>query len=353
MRSLKNNAFNELILKARSHNANALPFVLYQLPNQNIVKGIFQNNSDVHFTTSFSASGFVFAPFDGDKSILVVADATIEVDYEREKSELNNALVDFTDEQKATHIKLVEKAIYKIKNDVLDKVVMSRKIEVPTQKDEFKIFQDVLNTYPSAFKYLWCHPKIGVWIGATPETLLKVEEDTFTTTSLAGTLPVIKNKSPEWTKKEIEEQQLVTDYIISELKEKVNGIKATAASSVKAGKLWHLKSIIRGNMTNAAGLKNILNALHPTPAVCGVPKELAKEFIIANETYGREFYTGFLGELNYDKTQATHLFVNLRCLKLENRKATIFVGGGITAASNPESEWKETQHKSRTMLNLL
>ena len=80
---------------------------------------------------------------------------------------------------------------------------------------------------------------------------------------------------------------------------------------------------------------------------------MSKEFILSNETYDREFYTGFLGELNYKKDNATNLFVNLRCLKLENLNAAVFVGGGITAGSNAESEWKETQAKSRTMLNLL
>ena len=352
MHSQKNSTFKELIKQARSHKANNLPFVLYQLPNQPLVKGLFQNNTALNYTSNFLESGFVFSPFDGDKSILLAPDVIKEADFEREALDLNKSLATIK-EDKATHIKLVEKAITTIKAKVLKKVVVSRKIEVATKKDEFKIFKDLLNTYPNAFKYLWYHPKIGMWIGATPETLLKVEGNTFTTTSLAGTLPVLEGQSPQWTKKEIEEQQLVTDYIITNLKEKVNDINATPATSVKAGKLWHLKSVITGSYTKEFNLGKILKILHPTPAVCGIPKEMSKEFILSNETYDREFYTGFLGELNYKKDNATNLFVNLRCLKLENLNATVFVGGGITAGSNAESEWKETQAKSRTMLNLL
>ena len=84
-----------------------------------------------------------------------------------------------------------------------------------------------------------------------------------------------------------------------------------------------------------------------------MPKEISKEFILSNEGYDREFYTGFLGELNLTNTERTHLFVNLRCMKLTDNKATIYVGGGITKDSTAEREWDETQHKSKTMLNLL
>ena len=101
----------------------------------------------------------------------------------------------------------------------------------------------------------------------------------------------------------------------------------------------------------------MIRILHPTPAVCGFSREIAREFIIENENYNRSFYTGFLGELNLqnfnkDKKKSA-LFVNLRCMKIENNKVSIFVGGGITKGSNAEKEWQETVFKSKTMKYVL
>jgi isochorismate synthase len=97
--------------------------------------------------------------------------------------------------------------------------------------------------------------------------------------------------------------------------------------------------------------------LHPTPAVCGFPKLDAQKFIIENEGYDRTFYAGFLGEWNKDfvsyKENCSDLYVNLRCMKIEDQKAKLYVGGGINKGSNPEKEYIETVNKSLTMKKVL
>jgi isochorismate synthase len=95
----------------------------------------------------------------------------------------------------------------------------------------------------------------------------------------------------------------------------------------------------------------LIDALHPTPAVCGLPKESAKEFILENEGYDRSFYTGFLGELSVENR--SNLFVNLRCMQVKDATYYIYIGGGITSASVPEKEWEETVAKSKVMLRVL
>ncbi|MEZ4779855.1 MAG: chorismate-binding protein, partial [Flavobacteriaceae bacterium] len=92
--------------------------------------------------------------------------------------------------------------------------------------------------------------------------------------------------------------------------------------------------------------------LHPTSAICGMPSALSKKFILENENYNREFYTGYLGPI-LGPNEASFLFVNLRCMKLEKNKAHIFVGGGITKESNVNDEWTETQNKMQPMLQVL
>lgn len=349
----ENKAFKELISKAHFQKDKGLPFVIYQKPNEKKVKSIFSSNSDLIYTDDFSESGFTFAPFDlSKKAILFPIKNLKEVSYEIKESKASKA-PELIENEKECYLQLANKAIDGIKQSELKKVVVSRKTKRETEKDEFELFESLLNNHPSAFKYLWYHPKVGMWLGATPETLLKVNKNSLTTTSLAGTLPIIGSQSPNWTKKEIDEQQMVTDYILNVLSDKLTNLKVTDIKSVKAGKVWHLKSVISGFLLEGIFLSNILKALHPTPAVCGLPKGAAKEFLRNNENYDREFYTGFLGELNIGTNKNTHLCVNLRCLKLEDNIASVFIGGGITRESIAENEWNETQHKSKTMLSLL
>ena len=82
-----------------------------------------------------------------------------------------------------------------------------------------------------------------------------------------------------------------------------------------------------------------------------MPKEIAVDFILNNENYNRSYYTGYLGELQLNK--CTNLFVNLRCLNYKNDKLGIYVGGGITLASDPLKEWEETVVKAQVMKKVL
>ena len=104
-------------------------------------------------------------------------------------------------------------------------------------------------------------------------------------------------------------------------------------------------------------LKTLIRALHPTPAVCGLPRGYAKKFILENEQYDRSFYTGFLGELNIksDKKKVINssLFVNLRCMNIDENRVSVFVGGGITKESIAKKEWEETVSKSKIMKRVL
>ena len=119
----------------------------------------------------------------------------------------------------------------------------------------------------------------------------------------------------------------------------------------RAGHLLHLRTDIDGEMTGAEDLAELIQKLHPTAAICGLPRKEALRFIQNKENYSRDYYTGFMGELNAPMQGESNLFVNLRCMQLfpKEQKAWIYVGGGITASSDPEREWQETQAKSETM----
>jgi isochorismate synthase len=247
---------------------------------------------------------------------------------------------------------LVGKGIQAIQNKEFQKVVVSRKESVALEHfDLGTTFKKLVAQYRSAFVYCLYHPKIGTWLGASPEQLLKATANSFETMALAGTQKDTGTATVSWPQKEQEEQQFVTDYIVSKLKDSGAQIQVSDAYSVKAGSLWHIKTDISGDFGPALDLQKAIQLLHPTPAVCGVPKAVSKAFIVANENYNRSFYTGFLGELNRDFV--SDLFVNLRCMQIENNQAYLYMGCGITKDSDPEKEWKESVNKSMTMKRIL
>lgn len=332
---------------------NGLPFCAYRKPKSESLVGVFQKDSELHFTHDFSEKGFVFAPFSKDKNaVLIQPDEVLNSNFKADQKQIvSNDRV--SDKGKVNHLELVKSGIHQIKMGSLKKVVLSRKIEVETTKSPLDLFQNLLVQYPNAFCYLFHHPKVGMWCGATPETLIGIYHGELHTMALAATLPYLVNEEPKWGAKELEEQLMVSDFIADNLKGLMENLEIGNVESVKAGNLWHLRSDVKGTIAKGVSLSKILEALHPTPAVCGVPVALARDFIMQNENYTRTFYTGFLGELNLNSEGASEFFVNLRCMELAGDKAHIFVGGGITEASDPQSEWQETQNKSRTMLNIL
>ncbi len=362
----------DLLFKIEKAKRDLLPFVVYKKPDSKNILAFFQIGDDLHHQKDFSESGFVFAPFDNrDKTVIFPLSkckvfSTLSEDlnspYNSESFQAITENVIGRDhlniKEKQNHISLVKKGIDLIKNGKVLKVVLSRKEEVIISDHKIsEIFQRLLNKYSSAFVYLWFHPKVGLWMGASPETLLSVKGNKFKTMALAGTQSYKGTLDVFWAQKEKQEQQYVTDFIISRLNRK--NLLIGKPFTLKAGSLLHICTEINGEISDKNKLKNLIQNLHPTPAVCGLPKNKAKEFILKNEDYKREYYTGFLGEFNMNKEDSneefktTDLYVNLRCMRIEESKIALFVGGGITLDSDPLKEWEETIAKSEVMKTVL
>ena len=95
----------------------------------------------------------------------------------------------------------------------------------------------------------------------------------------------------------------------------------------------------------------MLELLHPTSAVCGMPKEATLAYIQENEGFDRSYFSGYLGPVNV--LNETNIFVNLRTMNISGSQARLFAGAGIIANSNPEKEWHETEIKMDTLLSVL
>ncbi|GAA4974134.1 chorismate-binding protein [Algibacter aquimarinus] len=358
---------------------NKLPFVAYRKPNQEQLIARLQYNTDLYFVKDFSEQGFVFSPFENIEETVIIPNKASKVIYghqtyqdplDIDKSKFDESSLE---NSKAKHINLIQEGIEAIKNSELKKVVLSRRETIDlNEKNPIEIFKNLTKHYKSALIYCWYHPKVGLWLGATPETLLKIENSRFSIMALAGTQDFKGDLNVKWQTKEIQEQLYVTDFIVDNLKSSVIKIETSEVETVRAGNLLHLRTLISAQLKPNTPLKYIIEALHPTPAVCGLPKAIAKDFILKNEHYNREFYTGFLGELNGETVKAprsgkrniehraytvtknsTQLYVNLRCMQIKNNQAIIYVGGGITESSNPESEWQETISKSLVIKSIL
>ncbi|WP_299527837.1 chorismate-binding protein [uncultured Lutibacter sp.] len=350
------NFFNEI---SEFYNSNT-PLVVFRKPDEACITAYIQNNDELHYLNSFEDQGFVFAPFNKNEKellfpinecTLLTSEVSESADLKIKRNDSNFNIIS-NEYSKENHIQLVNKGIDFIQNNNVKKVVLSRKETLEIDKiDVIDTLKKMLNSYKNAFVYLWYHPRVGLWMGASPEQLISVSHNKFKTMALAGTQLYENSTNVVWKEKEKQEQQFVTDYILENIKLSIDTIKVSEAYTVKAGNLLHIRTDISGKLKSSSSLSNLIDSLHPTPAVCGLPKDKAIKFILENEEYNRSYYTGYLGELNIDN--CTSLFVNLRCMQLNDNIVSIYIGGGITIDSIAENEWEETVSKAKVMKKIL
>lgn len=349
--------YNTFLQKVEDQYKHRKPFVLFCLPDSDTLQVYFQKDTARYTTSDFSENGFVLAPFDfkGQALCIPVSKSDcFEVTFQEEPVEEHTLTIAEDEESKEAYLELVRAAMSEINSKRAKKIVTSRAHVLKNNSVQISlVLNRLLQLYPGALRYVWYHPETDLWCGATPEILLETNGVSFKTTALAGTRKFNKKRPPDWTHKEIDEQQLVTDAIVHSLQKVTSVVRLSKTYTQKAGSLAHLKTDITGILKNGkTNLATIVGTLHPTPAVCGTPQKRAKGFILEKENYEREFYTGFLGPID-QISQSGRLFVNLRCMKISDTALTIYVGGGITAASVPKDEWDETQHKLGTMMQVV
>ena len=286
-------------------------------------------------------------------------DAILQGKLEKPSFYLSNANTASTRESE--YCSMVNNGIEGISNQVFQKVVpaSSRKVELKSNFSCLETFNRLCENYPAAFVSLVTIPEVGTWMGASPEAIIEIDENKlFTTVAVAGTqmrLEELSLQEVAWKQKEIEEQALVSRYIINCFKKiRLREFIEVGPKTVVAGNLLHLKTTFTVDMeeTNFPLLGSVmLDLLHPTSAVCGMPKQPAQQFIKEHETFDRKLFSGYLGPVNINKE--THLFVNLRCMQIQSNQAILYAGAGVTEDSIPEKEWIETQLKCDTLLDVL
>ncbi len=349
-----------------------IPFAVYQQP-ETAKMHLVAKVERVHMVHNLKeicySSGFLVFPFESAStgvgyfinSDLYAATEQELVEFIRKVKLLPNQVAEAVKSvpvelTKEAYLSIARNLVRRLKDKELQKVVLSRlKVVTPENKmDLASLFMRLAKQYPGAFVYLFSIPDEGTWLGATPETLLSQRPDGgVVIMSLAGTTTFDKKGEAHWTNKEVVEQQYVSDFIRERLlKLGITGFTEEKPRTVRAGHLAHIQTIFK--VEGKAADKNmdqLVEALHPTPAVCGMPQNDAYALIEEVEPHGRKFYTGFLGPWRLNGQ--SDLYVNLRCAEVNNDTLNLYVGGGLTADSDVEKEWEETELKAQTLLSVI
>lgn len=360
---------------------NGIAFASYSLPQSQDVVTLVQWNSDPvtisGLDTVKGRSGFVVAPFDqGSDNPVWFLQPDLIVEAELFSQPDNPPLsgenaIEFSNNSrypsyadttnyvtdKAEFMLQVDEAKQIIRDQSVEKLVISRvwRDRKPARFDPTIFFKALVEKYPDAFVFLFSIPNAGIWAGASPEPLLTIHDQEASTVSLAGTRVASDSMAEEspWGEKELEEQDIVTRFIQKAIADAgICEVEINGPVTQRAGGVEHLKTSF---LFPASEVKPILSSfiqsLHPTPSVCGLPLKLSQQFIKSLERHRREYYTGFLGPVKSNGD--LDLYVNLRSMKILSNEIEYYMGAGITAGSDPEMEWEETNNKMNTLKSIV
>ncbi len=256
---------------------------------------------------------------------------------------------------------IVSAAVERIASGDLKKVVLARELEVeaPSAYDPAALLGALRDLYPACFCFCVGTPE-AAFLGASPELLVRRSGAVAATVALAGTTsrsadPAVDDhlgegmlRSPKFRN----EHEIVVDRIERSLRPHAVWVHAEPSPIVvKVGNLQHLATPIRAQLTDARGAIDLAGLLHPTPAIGGEPREPALTLIRELEGMDRGWYTGPVGWM--DATEDGEFCVGLRSGLIRDRRAHLFAGNGIVAASDPADELTETELKFSVLLPLL
>jgi len=264
----------------------------------------------------------------------------------------------------AHFLESVEKAIARIAESDLLKVVLSRTLELE--------FEQQINL-PALIERLAAHNRRGFTyalnleqaerylIGASPELLVSRDGLHVVANPLAGSRPLSKDAALNrdhaaelnTSDKDLHEHALVADAVVDALRPFCRAIAAPASPSiVYTDSMMHLSTRVVGTLREPyPSVLELVKALHPTPAVCGVPRADAHQAILELEAFERELFTGAVGWV--DAEGNGEWAVTIRCAEVGGKALRLFAGAGVVAGSSPQHELAETGAKFGTMLRAL
>lgn len=348
--------------------------VMYRVPHERRYTVLKQLSAPRILQSLFDlplSGGYVIAPFvvtEASPILFVTPDSVENHPLKWPVKHLCDSCGDDSRLQREHYTASFGAAHQRLEKGELQKMVLSRRLNVKLKtanaggkvaNDDLQQLFDAGRHYflkachyrPNSFVAFWWTRKSGAWLVATPEPLIEKRQYEWGTVALAGTLPWTEGKEPQWNDKNIEEQAIVSRFVESQLQRVTRDIEKSVTYSLRTGNIQHLCTDFRFGIDDVESVRELLVNLHPTPAVCGLPRAEALKAILQDEKSPRRYYAGFSGPLLMDGE--TRLYVSLRCMSFTCNAATLYAGGGIMPDSCENEEWEETQRKLQTMLQLL
>ncbi|MCR5078080.1 MAG: isochorismate synthase [Prevotella sp.] len=311
--------------------------------HRGLVIAPFADDGDCHLYLLNGASGHtVDLPMDGREGFQAIPDWEDDRHLEAADNDLRRA---YHEDFVRFHAELERETFRKL---VLARSVTERKSAEMTPRN---IFLNACKMYPRQYVALFYTRQTGMWLVASPEILLNGDRDGYRTMALAGTMRYDGEGDMVWSDKNKEEQRLVADYIRTGLQPFATELTESAPFTAQAADLAHLRTDFAFSLRDSHHLGHFLASFHPTPAVCGMPKDTARHFILSYEHLRRGYYSGFTGLLG--SNGEARLYVTLRCMQLTQSTCCLYAGGGLLKGSIEENEWQETEAKLATMRKLL
>lgn len=263
---------------------------------------------------------------------------------------------DYPDRQ--AWINMIQSALIHIDRQDYQKVVLARKtvFKFNNEINGINILKQLLKNNPNVFHFYFKFEDGSKFLGATPELLLGLKDQLICSEAIAGTCTrgVSEQQdqllSEELLKnvKEIQEHRWVSDRVFHLLKKYCQSVEVLKKETVlRLLNVQHIYSQFRGKLNQLPNFGNILRELHPTPAVGGVPKDVARQTISALEPFDRGWYAGPVGWIGQNSAE---IAVAIRSALVYGKEINIYAGAGIVKGSDPEKEWDEVEKK---MLNFI
>jgi menaquinone-specific isochorismate synthase len=256
----------------------------------------------------------------------------------------------------------VVSALNSIQNRQLEKLVLANAVDVvsPLPFQWGRSLHNLRQVYPDCYVFSVSNGKGQSFIGASPERLLSVQNQRLVTDALAGSAPRGRSLEEDAalakrlleSDKEQREHQLVVDFITQRLTQfGLNVHFAQAPTLLRLSNIQHLHTPIRATLPSTLHPLELLAELHPTPAVAGLPRDLACEQIQRYEGFSRSLYAAPLGWV--DALGNAEFIVGIRSALLDGHYARLYAGAGIVAGSDPRREMAEVQLKLQALLRAL
>jgi isochorismate synthase len=252
----------------------------------------------------------------------------------------------------------VASAVKEMRDGDYRKVVLAREVFVEANGfiDVAEVLRRLRATYPSAYVF-----SVDGFIGASPELLVSRIDDVVRSHPMAGTTP--RTGDPEAdaraaasllaSTKDRAEHQITIDTVLDALLPFCSYVDSEPEPSiVTLANVQHLASLCEGRLSSPpASVLALVDALHPTPAVCGFPRDKALDAIARLEGFDRGRYAGTVGWV--DGAGNGRFAVSIRCAQVTGPSARLFAGNGIVADSDPQTELAETRAKLNALLTAM